>query len=32
MCKVLRAAEGPPHGFNEVYIGFEELGRIMAWG
>jgi hypothetical protein len=26
----LRVVEGPPHGFNEVYSGFEELWRIMA--
>jgi hypothetical protein len=32
MCKDLRADEGPPHGFNDVYSGFEELWRIMAWG
>jgi hypothetical protein len=27
-----RVVEGPPHGFNDVYSGFEELWRIMAWG
>jgi hypothetical protein len=27
----LRAVEGPPDGFNDVYSGFEELWRIMAW-
>ena len=26
-----RIVEGPPHGFNNVYSGFEELWRIMAW-
>ena len=26
-----RVFEGPPHGFNDVYRGFEELWRIMAW-
>jgi hypothetical protein len=26
-----RDAEGPPHGFNDFYSGFEELWRIMAW-
>jgi hypothetical protein len=25
-----RVVEGPPHGFNDVYSGFEELWRIMA--
>jgi hypothetical protein len=30
MCKVLRAVEGPPHGFNDVYSDFEELWRINA--
>jgi hypothetical protein len=27
-----RVVEGPPHGFNDVYSGFEELWGIMAWG
>ena len=27
-----RVAEGSPHGFNDVYGGFEEPWRIMAWG
>jgi hypothetical protein len=27
-----RVVEGPPHGFNDVYSGFEELWRSMAWG
>ena len=27
-----RVVEGSPHGFNDVYSGFEELRRIMAWG
>jgi len=25
-----RVVEGLPHGFNDVYNGFEELRRIMA--
>ena len=27
-----RVVEDPPHGFNDVYSGFEELWRSMAWG
>jgi hypothetical protein len=32
MCKVLRAVESLLRGFNDVFSGFEELWRIMAWG
>jgi hypothetical protein len=26
-----RVVEGSPHGFEDVYSGFEELWGIMAW-
>jgi hypothetical protein len=26
-----RVTEAPPHSFNDVYSGFEELWGIMAW-